>query len=100
MRSEIPSRRAGETVTISHNGFRYHITLGPDPKAPLEVFLSGPRAGSDLAHVSHDAAIILSIALQHGVPRSAFKKSISRNADGEPHTILGVLCDLLGEGST
>ena len=44
----------------------------------MEVFIVGPKAGSSMAFILHDAAVVISIALQNGVEPVALAKSIAR----------------------
>lgn len=59
----------------------FFLTVGFDPETltPCEVFYAdGFRSGSDLEFLVIDACIIISVALQNGVPLSALYKSLSR----------------------
>jgi hypothetical protein len=42
-----------------------------------------------------DAAVVLSLALQHGTPVDAIRHAITRNGRGEPSSILGAILDRL-----
>lgn len=95
-RTALPARREALTVDLRHHGERFHATLGRGDDGRLaEIFVCGPRAGSDLAAIAHDAAIVLSIAMQHGVPAAAFAPAVSRDGDARPASIVGALADLL-----
>jgi hypothetical protein len=45
---------------------------------PRELFLSGAKDGTDLAAILDDASVVLSVALQHGVPPAALVRSVAR----------------------
>jgi hypothetical protein len=45
--------------------------------------------------ISKDAAILLSIALQHGVELDTLAHAITRNEDGTASSFMGVLVDQL-----
>jgi hypothetical protein len=45
-----------------------------------------------------DAAVCLSIALQHGVPAEAIRSAVTRDSHGEPSGIVGAVLDLLHGG--
>jgi hypothetical protein len=49
---------------------------------PQEIFLSGAKDGSGMAAILEDASVVISVALQHGIPVAALAKSISRAPDG------------------
>jgi hypothetical protein len=83
MRHRLPNRRPAMTEEIAIDGaalFTATIGFGPDG-GPAEVFLSGGKAGSTLATILGDAAVLISIALQHGIPAAAIGKSIARLPD-------------------
>jgi len=60
-----------------------------------EVFLSNHRAGSDADANACDAAVVASIALQHGVPLETIRKALMRDSHGRPRTPLGAALDLI-----
>lgn len=43
-----------------------------------EVFISDPKEGQDLSLIFDDLAIVISLALQHGITPQALAKSMSR----------------------
>lgn len=59
----------------------FFLTIGFDPKSlsPVEVFYAeGFRTGSDLEFLMIDACIVISLALQHGIPAKAMNGSLSK----------------------
>jgi hypothetical protein len=81
-RRRLPNRRPAETVAIEVDGVRFAASVGFDPHGrPAEMFLSGAKDGSGLAAILEDASVIISVALQHGVPASALAKSVARVPD-------------------
>jgi hypothetical protein len=102
-RDTLPLRRACETFELHHGGQnnRFHITVGRYPDGrPGECFISGAKTGSDLEATARDGAVLLSIALQHGVPLEIIGHAITREADGSPSTILGAVVDRLKAAPT
>ena len=99
-RRALPARRSAETLDFSHDGIRYTLTVGfyPDGR-PGEIFIDGPKAGSGAQVNATDAAVILSIAMQHGVPVETLRAAVSRNAAGEPTGPIGAVLDLLAVAS-
>jgi ribonucleoside-diphosphate reductase alpha chain len=82
-RHRLPNRRPAETHDIDAAGQHLTATVGFDPTGrPAEVFLSGAKDGSGLAAILEDASVVISIALQHGIPARALAKSIGRTPDG------------------
>lgn len=97
-RERLPNRRACETMKFEHGGFTYYASIGRFAGGGLaEVFLSGPKVGTDVAFAARDASIMCSIALQYGVPVEVLRRAIGRNADGTAAGPLGKLLDLLAK---
>ena len=67
MRQKLPNRRLSVTCLM---GDQYHVSFGLDPRngALREVFIKGSRIGSDMEMLLDDASVVLSLALQYGVP--------------------------------
>jgi hypothetical protein len=79
MRRRLPNRRRAETIDIEVSGQRVSAMVGFYPNGrPAELFLSGAKDGSGLAAILADAAVIVSIALQHGILASELRKSVGR----------------------
>lgn len=80
MRHRLPNRRPSETCTLETCGQTIQATVGfhPDNGAPQELFLTAGKEGSLLNHLLSDAAIVISVALQHHVPIEALARSMSR----------------------
>ena len=62
-----------------------------------EVFLATGKGGSDLASLVRDAAITLSLALQHGVKIETLQHAVLRDARGEPLSLIGAVVDELAQ---
>ena len=67
MRQKLPDRRLAVTRQM---GDEYHVSFGLDPRngALGEVFIKGSKIGSDMEMLLDDASVVLSLALQYGVP--------------------------------
>lgn len=93
----LPSRRSGETIDIRHGNTTYAVCVGRFPASdePAEVFISGAKVGSDIDGLARDAAVVLSIALQYGVPLRLLAEAITRTPGGAPMTIVGAILDQL-----
>ena len=97
-RISLPLRRHAESFDFEHSGIGYTVTIGSYPDGrPGEVFIDGPKAGSGAQINATDAAVILSIAIQHGVPVEVLRGAVSRNSQGEPQGPIGTVLDLLAE---
>lgn len=104
-RQRLRDRRQSETRTLRHDGHQFTVTVGFDAGGqPLEVFACAAKAGTALAHLLADAAVIVSIALQHGVEPAALAKSLGRLPDFDkgkgaerPASVLGLILEAVGE---
>lgn len=101
-RTPLPQRRRSVTVDREWQGRPLLIGIGFDDEArPREVFVTGPKEGSDLAHLLADLCVIVSVALQHDVPLAALRKSLGRVPawpEGEGHaSVAGLILATLGE---
>ena len=112
-RRRLPNRRPSITQTIEVGGQAFVATIGfaPEDGSPREVFLDGATTGSDLAAILDDASVVLSVALQFGIPPAALARSVGRlpivplappylsqpSNDGRkaPASIIGAALDLL-----
>ena len=109
-RTRLPNRRPSETRTLTVGNHTFAATVGFDPATgrPQEIFLDGAKAGSNMAAILGDASVVISVALQHGVPAAALAKSVSRapampsglarpidTLGPEPASVIGGVLDLL-----
>ena len=79
-RRRLPNRRSSETRALTVGNLTFAATVGFDPATgrPREIFLDGAKDGTDMAAILDDAAVTLSIALQHGISAAAMAKSVAR----------------------
>ena len=69
IRRTLPQRRAAETFDLRFWNQPFTVTVGFYPDGtPGEVFVGVGKTGTDIASVARDAAVVISLALQHGVP--------------------------------
>jgi hypothetical protein len=100
-RERLANRRGHECFTFTHAGMRYSAGIGRFPDGRLaELFLNGPKCGTDADTAAKDAAIIASLALQYGVPFDVIQRAVTRNRDGTASGPLGAALDLLTAAST
>ncbi len=94
-RQILPQRRACETFPIRFWNQQFYVTVGfYSDGTPGEVFI-----GQDVQATARDAAVVLSLALQHGTPLETIKRAISRDSAGNPTAIVGAIIDHLTEAS-
>jgi hypothetical protein len=95
-RERLPNRRAAETFDIEVGGLRYTTTIGFYPDGRVgEVFIQNHKQGSQAGLMASDAAVVASIALQHGVPIETLRHALMRDSRGKPSGPLGVVLDEL-----
>lgn len=95
-RDVLPERRAVETFDLWHDSMSFTVSIGfYDDGRPGEVFVTGTKAGSGVEAVSRDGAILISLALQHGVPVDVIRHAVTRTAGDEPSSIIGAVVDRL-----
>ena len=69
MRRILPQRRAAETFDLRFWNQPFTVTVGfYADGTPGEVFIDGGKTGNDIQSIARDAGVLLSLALQHGVP--------------------------------
>lgn len=84
IRERLPHRRRAVAETIEFikpdgSVATYDAAVGyDDDLRPKEIFLSGAREGSEMGALLADVAVIISVALQHGVPAAALASSLAR----------------------
>src|SRR4051812_32597529 len=98
-RTRLPDRRGSETFEVQHNGQRFAASLGCfDDGSPAEVFVTGPKSGTDLRESLHDASILVSLALQHGCALDTIARALSRDEEGKPASVIGAVVDAMVGG--
>jgi ribonucleoside-diphosphate reductase alpha chain len=95
-RERLPDRRGHELVDFDHGGFRYTAGVGRFADGRLaEVFFNVAKSGTEIETTARDAAIVASLALQHGATVETIRHALTRNRDGSASGALGTLLDLL-----
>ena len=96
MREDLPHRRDCWRFPIEFNGqhFTVQISLFDDGR-PAETFVTGLKSGSDVQHLSRDGAILLSLALQYGAPVDVVRKSLARDEQENPSSLIGAIADAI-----
>lgn len=102
MRERLPQRRPLDVIVLEGafaQALRHPVRIGigrAHPAYPVrEVFIDAGQAGDTLAALARDAAILISLCLQHGVSARSLAGALTRGADGEPMTIAGAAMDLI-----
>jgi len=95
-RDRLPDRRGCETFALRMGAAEFLVTVGVYANGQIgEVFVAGAKVGSDMDAVTRDAAILLSLALQHGVSRDVIKGALTREGNGAASSVIGAIVDRL-----
>jgi hypothetical protein len=100
-RERLPNRRIGETFELEIAGLRYTCTIGRFPDGRLgEIFLHNQKSNSAADANARDAAIVFSIAVQHGADVETIRRALCRDSHGRASGPLGEAldCIALGDG--
>jgi hypothetical protein len=93
-RNHLPTRRANETIAFERDGSRYRLSIGYFPDGTVgEVFLNADRGDSLLDVLASDAAILASLALQHGCSLETITHALKRDARGTAASPIGAALD-------
>jgi hypothetical protein len=93
-RERLPNRRISQTIEIKRDGSQYRMTVGfyPDGR-PGEIFLNADRANSLLDVLVADAAIAVSLCLQHGCTLETIAHALKRDKFGLASSPIGAAVD-------
>jgi hypothetical protein len=93
-RNRLPNRRASQNIAFERDGSKYQMTVGfyPDGR-PGEIFLNHDRSDSLLDVLTSDAAILASLALQHGCTLETIAHALKRDGRGIAASPIGAAVD-------
>jgi ribonucleoside-diphosphate reductase alpha chain len=95
-RKRLPNRRGAETFDVICHGSKFTATIGRFADGrPAEIFMRGEKADSATDTAAKDAAVVCSLALQHGVPIEVIRKALLRSPNGTAASPLGEALDRL-----
>lgn len=103
MCERLPGRRASEVLEFHHieaNGNKspFTSTIGFYADGRIgEMFIYAQKADSAIGLICHDAAVLISIALQCGATIEELRSSVARTSieGGRPQSIIGTALDVL-----
>jgi len=97
-RERLPNRRRCESFEFEHAGLRFTLSIGFYLDGRIaEIFLSSHKPGSPIEAIARDAAVTVSIALQHGAYLETIRRALTKDHDGGPATLLRTALDALAE---
>jgi hypothetical protein len=92
----LADRRGAIALELEHGSHRYRAHVGFYPNGVLgEVFIDAAKQNNSLDALGADAAILLSLLLQHGVAPEAIGHALRRTPSGEPASLIGAVVDEL-----
>ena len=93
-RERLPNRRRSVTFELEVAGLHYTCSVSRFLDGSVgEVFLQNHKPGSQSDFNARDAAIVTSLALQHGVPLEVIRRALLRDSQGRASTPLGCALD-------
>jgi len=96
-RRRIPDRRQHEVIEFQHGGVRFIAGIGRFTDGKLaEIFLDCGRQGCGAEASARESAILVSIALQHGLSAASLRHALQELADGSGAGPLAHALDLIG----
>jgi hypothetical protein len=96
MRERLENRRRCESFEFEHGGLKFTLCFSRYRDGRFsEIFLSSHKPGSAVEAVARDAAIVVSIALQHGAHIETLSAALTRDDNGGPATAIGAALDEL-----
>jgi hypothetical protein len=93
-RRRLPQRRAAVAFAFNHGGFRANVGLYPEGGI-AELFLNSSKPDSTLDGFAADAAILISLLLQHGATPAEIGHALRRAPDSSPDSLIGAAIDQL-----
>jgi hypothetical protein len=96
LRRRLPQRRGAIAVELEHAGHQFRMQIGRFPDGVQgEVFLDAAKQNSALDALAADAAILISLLLQHGVLPEAIGHALRRAPNGTPASLVGAVVALI-----
>lgn len=98
-RRGLDPRRQQTVVQVAEFRGGYTISFGHYADGQVgEVFIDSLKRSSSEDTDGRDVAILISLAIQHGVPVDVMRQAVSREVSGDPAGIAGVALDLIASG--
>ena len=98
-RQKLTNRRLNVTNCLETGSGKYHVSFGIEPKTGRigEVFIRGSKIGSDMDILLDDATVVLSLALQYGVPLDQLIHSLHTGREEGGTSVLAQAIMLMGQ---
>lgn len=94
----MPQRRRSQNFDLSLLGLEFAVQVGfYDDGRMGEVFVSSQKTGSMAEVNARDAAVLLSIVLQHGAEPKKVLAALTHDVLGKPEGVIGKVLEKLIE---
>jgi len=99
MRHKLSNRRPTITLVLETETDKYYVSFGLDLSdfTVREVFIRGSKIGSDMDILLDDASVVLSLALQYGVPLDQLVHSLHTGREEGGKSIVARVIALMNE---
>ena len=95
-RKRLPYRRSAVAFELEHAGLRFRMHVGHFSDGAIgEIFIDSTKQNSALDALASDAAILISLLLQHGATPAEIGHALRRFPDGAPASLIGAAVDRL-----
>src|SRR5262249_57772824 len=93
-RRNLRPRRGALAIEFEHAGHRFRMQVGSFADGALgEIFLDAAKQNSGLDAFAADAAILVSLLLQHGATPAEIGHALRRTPDGAAASLIGAVVD-------
>ena len=99
MRQKLNNRRPTITRVLETESDKYYVSFGLDlgDLTIREVFIRGSKIGSDMERLLDDASVVLSLALQYGLPLDQLLHSLHTGREEGGTSIVARAIALMNE---
>jgi hypothetical protein len=95
-RERLPNRRGAIAFQFGHANHLYRAHVGFFATgAPAEIFLDSAKPNSAIDAFAADAAILISLLLQHGASVAEIGHALRRTPNGAAASLIGAVVDEL-----
>jgi hypothetical protein len=100
-RRRLENRRRAVALEIEHAGHRYRMHTGFFAHGAIgEIFIDAAKPNSALDAFAADAAILISLLLQHSATPAEIGHALRRAPDGQPASLIGAVVDIIAKENT
>jgi hypothetical protein len=99
MRNRLPNRRQSRLLDFEAMNLKFVASVSHFPNGELaEIFIDEKsRCGSTIGTLCKDLAVTFSLAVQGGVDPEVIRRALSRDAQGNASSPLGVALDIIAD---